>query len=480
MKAPIWRGLMSIGMYFHHFPRPHPPSPNFTVKIPSRLSKSIGRFKLIFYLPDNYNSDENPEYLYPVVVNFHGGGFTLGKGTDDARWARAVVETTGAVFVSVEYRLAPKHPFSTGVEDCADAVIYLAAHADELRIDPHRIALSGFSAGANFALTVPILLQDLRENKGIRTLQAEDSGSSGPSSASQSPAPDRIRKGKRSPNHPFALNRGRAIYKPDAGASGSDPDLPLKGLTATALEVDQSLPDFEIRSIIAFYPPVDFRISRADKKLTNPKPEYNLPPLLTNLFDESYLDSETTTCPLDLSDPYLSPAAATTESLRAAYPKSMILYTCEYDMLNSEGVAFGERLKDEVGIEVKGGLIKGVPHAFDKKPNPVRFPKDADRCYGEACTELAEAWGRRMSFAEKHQMDESYVIFLDFHASSPELTCCRVNVERFEDQAHIDRIEHGEADDVRQEKKKKLIEDNKNDHATSRLPSTEARLDSVS
>lgn len=402
---------MSIGMYFHHFPRPHPPSPNFTVKIPSRLSKTQGRFKLIFYLPDNYNNDDNPEHLFPVVVNFHGGGFTLGKGTDDARWARAVVEKTGAVFVSVEYRLAPKHPFSTGVEDCADAIIYLAAHADELRIDPYQIALSGFSAGANFTLTVPLLLQDLREGKGIRMLHAREYSQSGTSSASHSPAPDRICKGKRSPNHPFALNSGKVNYKPDGPASSSDADLPLKGLTATPLEIDQSLPEFEICSIVAFYPPTDFRISRAEKKLTNPKPEFNLPPLLTDLFDESYLESQSTSYPLDLADPYLSPAAATTAALKAAYPKSIIIYTCEYDMLNSEGVAFGERLKDELGIEVKGGLIKGVPHAFDKKPNPIRFPKDAERCYGEACTELAEAWGARVSFAAKHQMDERYVMF---------------------------------------------------------------------
>ena len=62
------------------------------------------------------------------------------------------------MFVSVDYRLAPEYPFSVGVEDSADAVVYLAAHAEELRLDPHRVALSGFSAGGNFALAVPFLL----------------------------------------------------------------------------------------------------------------------------------------------------------------------------------------------------------------------------------------------------------------------------------------------------------------------------------
>jgi putative ergosteryl-3beta-O-L-aspartate hydrolase len=60
------------------------------------------------------------------VVNFHGGGFTLGTGTDDARWAQSVVEDTEAVLVSVEYRLAPKYLFSVGVKDGTDAVVYLA------------------------------------------------------------------------------------------------------------------------------------------------------------------------------------------------------------------------------------------------------------------------------------------------------------------------------------------------------------------
>jgi len=96
-----------------------------------------------------------------------------------------------------------------------------------------------------------------------------------------------------------------------------------------------------------------------------------------------------TTVPLDFADPYLSPAAASDALLAAAYPDSIVLYTCEYDMLNAEGVAFGERLKGKgIGKTVKGGLIKGVAHAFDRKPDLYRWPVEAERCYREACAEL--------------------------------------------------------------------------------------------
>merc|ERR1712000_572052 len=170
MKAAIWRGLMAIGMKFHHLADPKPPSPNFKILVPSRLSAAGGQFKLVFYVPESYYTDTDEEYRYPVVVNFHGGGFTLGTGTDDARWASAVLKNVDAIFVSVEYRLAPEFPFSIGVEDGTDALLYLAAHAEELRIDPHRMALSGFSAGGNFAFTVPLMLRDLQNDAGRRSL----------------------------------------------------------------------------------------------------------------------------------------------------------------------------------------------------------------------------------------------------------------------------------------------------------------------
>jgi putative ergosteryl-3beta-O-L-aspartate hydrolase len=371
MKAIIWRELMKIGMAFHNRAPPRPTPPFLTIKIPSRISSKPGSFKLVLYVPQDYKSTP-VEQRFPVVVNFHGGGFTLGTGTDDARWAKSVVEITKAVLVSVEYRLAPKYPFSVGVEDGADAVLYLAAHADELRLDPHRIVLSGFSAGGNFAFTVPLMLHDLQIGSGKRTLKGEQGQATPSSSTNQSSA---------------SLPVGGLSIEPIASSDALP--LPRKPVSPTELEISQQIPPLTITAIIAFYPAVDFRIPRSVKKLTNPQPAYNLPDILTDLFDDSYMSDGYTTVPLDFADPYLSPAAASDALLAAAYPDSIVLYTCEYDMLNAEGVAFGERLKGKgIGKTVKGGLIKGVPHAFDRKPDPCRWPVEAERCYREACAEL--------------------------------------------------------------------------------------------
>jgi acetyl esterase/lipase len=409
MKAAIWRALMAIGMKFHHFAEPKPPRPNFKIIVPSRLSPRGGTFKLVFYIPDLYLSAPDG-YRFPVVVNFHGGGFTLGTGTDDARWASTVIHQVDAVFVSVEYRLAPEYPFSVGVEDGTDALMYLASHAEELRLDPHRMALSGFSAGGNFAFTVPLMLLDLKTDAGKRslhepTLQRPSSRiSSRPSTSHLNTAHSHLRTHAGPSTSAFSSTL--SLPRPDLeNAMSSSSVLKLSDLEPTALEIAQQVPDLTLKAIVSFYPPTDFRSSRKDKRATNPAPEKNLPPMLTNLFDESYMHPSDL---IDLCDPYLSPAAASDAQLKAAYPDDIILYTCEYDMLNVEGKEFGERLQgDNVGKTVHGGEVKAVPHAFDKKPNPVRFPKSADRIYSEACAELRRVFGGRSSVEERTQLELS-------------------------------------------------------------------------
>jgi acetyl esterase/lipase len=103
--------------------------------------------------------DASPRRLRPAVINFHGGGFFLGIGTDDAWWATTASQELGAVVFSVSYRLAPGHPFPIPVEDCADAILQIAARADEFGIDPNKISLSGFSAGGNLCLGSWVILQ---------------------------------------------------------------------------------------------------------------------------------------------------------------------------------------------------------------------------------------------------------------------------------------------------------------------------------
>src|SRR6478752_1684481 len=96
----------------------------------------------------------------PVIVHFHGGGFSLGA-LDQSDWlCSQVCIGVGAVVVSVDYRLAPKYRFPIAVIDSLAAVNWVASHGDELKIDGGRIGLMGDSAGGNLAAVVSQIQRD--------------------------------------------------------------------------------------------------------------------------------------------------------------------------------------------------------------------------------------------------------------------------------------------------------------------------------
>ena len=87
----------------------------------------------------------------PCVYWIHGGGYLFGSGlTVDVRINRWV-EEFGCVAVSIEYRLAPEHPYPAPLDDCYAGLLWATQHADELGIDPARIAIAGASAGGGLA-----------------------------------------------------------------------------------------------------------------------------------------------------------------------------------------------------------------------------------------------------------------------------------------------------------------------------------------
>ncbi len=96
----------------------------------------------------------------PAVVWFHGGGYMLGGYEDNADLLEGFVIDTGCVAISVEYRLAPEHPYPAALDDAYEALCFVHDTAADHAIDPARIAVAGGSAGGGLAACLALLSRD--------------------------------------------------------------------------------------------------------------------------------------------------------------------------------------------------------------------------------------------------------------------------------------------------------------------------------
>ncbi len=125
--------------------RGSPPEPHViqSILIPGPTSD----LKALVYRP-NYNSP------LPVLVYFHGGGYTIGSLKSHDGVCRTLCVEAQCIIISVDYRLAPEHKYPAAADDAWVATKWITANAESLGIDENCIAVGGDSAGGNLAAVV--------------------------------------------------------------------------------------------------------------------------------------------------------------------------------------------------------------------------------------------------------------------------------------------------------------------------------------
>lgn len=108
------------------------------------------------YLP----TPASPEAPLPAVVYLHGGGWVIGSVETHDGLCRALAAASGCALVSVDYRLAPEHKFPAAVDDAYAALCEVAARAQELCLDPARLAIGGDSAGGTLATVACLMARE--------------------------------------------------------------------------------------------------------------------------------------------------------------------------------------------------------------------------------------------------------------------------------------------------------------------------------
>jgi len=119
------------------------------------LAAGLGEVPVRIYRPPSLK----PGQLAPCILYMHGGGWVLGSADTHDCITAEIAESTGAIVVSVDYLLAPEHPFPAGFNQCRAALDMLSREPAAFGIDGRRIAVAGDSAGANLAAALALAVR---------------------------------------------------------------------------------------------------------------------------------------------------------------------------------------------------------------------------------------------------------------------------------------------------------------------------------
>lgn len=120
--------------------------------IKARDTKLDERIPVRIYRPQAVADD----VVLSTVLFFHGGGWVVGNLETHDALCRRLCDQSQCMLISVDYRLAPENPFPAALDDCYDATLYVAQHADALKARVDRLIVAGDSAGGNLAAAVAL------------------------------------------------------------------------------------------------------------------------------------------------------------------------------------------------------------------------------------------------------------------------------------------------------------------------------------
>ena len=115
-----------------------------------------------------YPSRKSMKGMQPVTIFYHGGGFVVGSVEEYHSMTSKLARVTGQIIVSVDYRLAPEHPYPAAVNDCYAVLQWMQHYGPTLGADTTRITVMGDSAGGNLATVMTLMCHDQKRPQPYR------------------------------------------------------------------------------------------------------------------------------------------------------------------------------------------------------------------------------------------------------------------------------------------------------------------------